>query len=131
MSAKFSVETAVLCEHLVPGLNNKHTLINMYPGNILVAEFPARIPISIYVELKPKVFGTFPLELKLYIGKKEAMTGGAEALFERGKTALVAIPTGLVLFEKPTTLKFTLACGDEKPTTVIQKRILLNPDLAA
>ena len=73
MSVPFSIENAILCEHLVPGLNNKQTLINLYAGNILVKEFPAQIPIAIYIELKPKIFGTIPLDLKLYVGRKEAM----------------------------------------------------------
>ena len=129
MSVPFSIENAILCEHLVPGLNNKQTLINLYAGNILVKEFPAQIPIAIYIELKPKIFGTIPLDLKLYVGRKEAMAGVAEAKFEEGKLAVVAIPTGLILFEKTTTLKITLSSGKEKPVTVIQKQVLLNPDL--
>ena len=129
MSTFFKIENAILCEHLVPGLNNKHTLINMYAGNIMVKEFPAQIPVAIYIELEPKKFGQIPLEVKLYLGRKEAMAGVAVAIFEKNKLSVVAIPTGFIGLDKDTTVKITVATNGERPVTVIQKKVFLNPDL--
>lgn len=129
MSNLFTLETAILCEHLVQGLNNKYTAINMYAGNIMVKEFPGQIPIAIYLELNPKSFGKSLLELKLFLGKKEIMSGSAEALFEEGKLAVIAIPTGFIALDKPTTFKMTLGNAGEKPITLLRKKIFLNSDL--
>lgn len=125
MTALFKVVNAIACEHLVQGQGNKYTIINTYSGDILVAEFPARIPLSFFIELKPSKIGKFPIHLKISVGRKVAVQGLAEALFEEGKMAIIAMPDGVMLFENPATLKVSIGAEGEKLVTVLRREVRL------
>lgn len=125
MRPSFKINNAIACEHLIQGQGNKHTLINIYAGDILVENFPARINLSLYFEIDPHVFGIIPLSIKVSYGRKIAMEGKADGVFEEGKVAIIAIPNGLMLFEKPDTLKVSIYADGERPITAIKKGIRL------
>ena len=125
MKSPFSVGNAIACEHLVQGQRNKYTLINTYGGDILVKEFPAQIPLSFYIELVPNKYGIFTLTLKLTYRKKQVVMALSDAVFEQGKIALVAIPDGVMKFEKPGILRMTITAENCPPQIAMKKEIRL------
>lgn len=125
MTSSFKIANAMACEHLVQGQGNKHTLINTYSGDILVAEFPARLPIAFYIELVPNIFGNISLSVQLSYGRKLAVEAKAVSVFEEGNVAVVAIPDGLMLFEKPGVLKVSIRADGEKSVLALKKEIRL------
>ncbi|MBN9308226.1 hypothetical protein, partial [Devosia sp.] len=51
MAKKLKFLNAILCEHVVAGANKKHTLINVFGGNIIVEQLPATLTFGLYVEM--------------------------------------------------------------------------------
>ena len=126
----FKIGNAVMCEYIVEGVNNKHTLINTYAGDILVNEIPAQIAIAFYMEFIPSVSGTEHLKMRILVGSKEAVGGTAEVQFEAGRPAILVLPMGLLRVEKPTSLKVFIQSGEEKPIKVLERKIALNPSVS-
>ena len=126
MTTPFKLGNVVLCEHIVEGLRNKHTLINTYSGDILVEEFPAIIPVSFYIEVRPTGAFKGEIMIKLLLGRKEAMRGGAAVDFQSNVPAVVAIPTGLLQIQKATTMKLLIGIEGDHFAKGFEKTISLN-----
>jgi hypothetical protein len=126
MPDDFKVTNAIACEHLASGHAGKYILINTYAGDILVAEFPARVAMAFYVELEPKKFGKLPLNIQLTIDRKVIIHGVSEASFEKGNAAIIAIPDGILTFERKSIFKLSLWVEGSKPVTVLKKEIRLS-----
>lgn len=51
MAKHLKFTNAVLCEHAVQGANNKPTLINVFAGDIIVAELPTILTFGLFIEM--------------------------------------------------------------------------------
>jgi cephalosporin hydroxylase len=51
MAKKLKLGNAILCEYVGMGSNNKHVLLNVFSGDIIVLKFPADIMIGVYIEV--------------------------------------------------------------------------------
>ena len=60
---KLRILNAIVCEYVAQGFANKHTLVNVFSGNIRVGSFPAQFRIGLYVEFE--ILKGQPAELKL------------------------------------------------------------------
>ena len=120
-----SVKTgpAIACEYVAAGANAKHTLVNVYTGDILVPEFPARIPMAFYVEIIPDK--DFPRDLRLQIlqNKKVSADLAAQFDYEEGKVALVTLPQMAVSLTKETEIRLVVSGEGLRPTTLVKKKI--------
>lgn len=119
----FKTGNVVMCEYVVEGLNNKHTLINTYAGDIIVKELPAQIPIAFYMEFIPTESRAEHLKMRILVGEKEAVGGTADVQFEAGRPAIMVVPMGLLSIPKSTSLQVFVQSGDEKPIKVLEKKI--------
>lgn len=125
MSAAIKLGNVILCEHIVEGKNNKHTLINVYSGDILMSEFPGHIPVAFYIELLPGPPISSHVEIKLMLGKKQVMRGGADISISAINTSVMAIPMGLLMIESPTALRLMVTADGAKPLKALEKKISL------
>lgn len=108
------VGNALACEHIVEGLNGKHTLINTYTGDIFASEFPARIPVSFYIEVTAKHPYIGRLDISLQLGRSEILQGGAEVALEAGRAAVIIVPTGFLQIDEPSKMKMMIGIPGEK-----------------
>lgn len=122
----FKIGNVIMCEYIVEGVNNKHTLINTYAGDILVNEIPAQIPIAFYMEFIPTVSRTEHLKMRILVGGTEAVGGIAQVEFEAGRPAILVISMGLLRVEKPTSLRVFIQSGEERPIKVLERKISAN-----
>lgn len=51
MPKKLNIGNALLAEFVTKGNRNKHVLVNVYSGDIIVREFPADLGFGLYIEL--------------------------------------------------------------------------------
>jgi hypothetical protein len=122
----YKLGNVIVCEHIVQGLNNKHTLINIYSGDILLQEFPANLLLGFYTEFLPSDSGNASLELSISLGKKEVIRGEAEVKFEKGKPALLVLPATPFKIENACKMRVMVAVNGDKPICIVQKSISLN-----
>lgn len=64
----------ILCEHVIQGIGNKYTLVNVYSGDILLSEFPATIALGLYAEFFSPKDAVIEFEVELTLNGKNIGT---------------------------------------------------------
>lgn len=118
---------AVACEYAALGAYGKHTLVNIYTGDIVVQELPARIPIAFYIEVIPDSGMPSSIKLEVFQNKKLRFAATAEFEFEADKIGLVVLPQLPFSLEKNTEVRLVASCEGYKATTLVRKRISVGP----
>jgi hypothetical protein len=118
----FKVSAVVTCDDIRLEQNNKHILIGVYNGALVVAGFPTEIPLSWWIQLLPEKAGNFELEVQLVQDDTatllRAMLGFA--VITADWAALVLPPVRLQL-QGPGKLKLQLKLKDQSDWHTIQE----------
>ncbi len=135
MAARGRFGNIVLCEHVVQSSGNKHTLVNAYSGDILVATLPARLMLGLYVEYCPAA-GEREIQLEIRLDRKTfarlravltVLTGGAPET--AGAIGVIVLPVFEVGVDRPLTLSVVAHAHAGPARTVLRKKIALGiPD---
>jgi hypothetical protein len=126
---KLKLGNAIVCEFIAQGINNKHSIINNYAGNIFVAEFPANVSLAFYIELFADFTATLKGSITVSLDKKKIASLDAEFEFKEGIPNIVVAPTASILIEKQSTLNLVVSIAGHKPIKAINKPIILNANL--
>lgn len=120
----------LLCDHVVPGLGNKHTLVNVYSGDVYPVEFPARLLFGLYIEHFPRGGSqTELIDIAINLDDRQVLRVGAElsAPEANGQPGVIPIQVFAVEAERPSTLVVTVALNGGAPETILTKQIRLAP----
>ena len=114
---------ALACEYIAMGSNNKQTLVNVYPGDIIVREFPAQFLLAFYIEILPDP--DMPHLIKFQVLQNKRLKGelAADFEFEPGKLALIIIPQLPFSIAKNTTVRVVAECAGYQRTTLLKRTI--------
>jgi len=122
------IGAAMICEYVSEGSRGKHSLINVYTGDIRIKEMPAAFPIGIYVEILPQANQPTTFEIEVFINDTlQGKLAGEFASFEEGKSAVVAVPQVPVVVTNNGTMKFVATCPGFRRTTIVEKKITFDP----
>lgn len=124
MAAKLKFANAMLCEHVVSGGSGKHTLVNVYSGDILVKEFPARLAMGFYVEhVADRPGGMW---ISILRGKGEIAKVHVAVVAQGGQlSGVVAVPLFEFIADEETTIEFVAGMDGSAKTPILKKKILL------
>lgn len=125
MNNKFKIINAIVCEYIVEGLNNKHTLINTYAGAVMFTQFPASMVLAFYVESISDRAQEGDAEVELLVDRRVAMKGTIKLKFDGVNMSVLSIPAGVLQVSKPSTLKLMITPIGGKPIKIIEKKIML------
>lgn len=122
MPRKIKFLNALLCEHVVMGANKKHTLINVYSGNIIVGQLPANLTFGLYVEMAAGSPPEMDVELRMDgkpFGKIVAQFPGNH-MEQQSNLVVPLIQVGI---DKDLTFSVVATADGYANTTLIKKRI--------
>ncbi|HTE42429.1 MAG TPA: hypothetical protein VK629_16525, partial [Steroidobacteraceae bacterium] len=89
MSETLSVVSAILCEDVREEVSNKHTLVGVITGDILVGVFPGNIRVAAYIELAATKVGVHRFNLRFsYAGKNPLEMEGQINVLAPGLSAV-------------------------------------------
>jgi hypothetical protein len=121
---KSSFGNVVLCERVFQGENNKHILCNTYSGDIVVQEFPARFPLSVYLEIKSSKIGDEEIKVEYLVDNKTVIEGVATAKSEKlGQIVVMIVPMFMAAFEKDGAIKVRVTQEGMAPTMALNKTV--------
>ena len=118
----------ILCEHAVKGENNKHTLVGIFSGDVIVSAFPARLFFGLYIEHfaelnDPPIYLEIRLEGAAFAGLDLEPTQT-----KPGAPAIIMIPMFELGADKPITLDVISIENRGSPSqtehVVLSKRII-------
>ena len=71
MAKSLKFGNVVLCEYVAKGEKNKYTLINVFSGDVIVVDLPAKLNFGLYMEYLPDAVGPRKLTLSMMLDKKK------------------------------------------------------------
>ena len=124
MTKELTFRNAILCEYVAPGAHNKHTLVNVYSGNIIVQKFPAALRFGLYVELSRKSDDIKVLELTIKLANKSVVKGQIAIDPKKDtKDANVVLQSFPLDVKEATTLSVLIGAQGSRKSRVLYKTI--------
>jgi hypothetical protein len=114
-----------LCDYATKGENNKHTLVNIYGGDVLVGAFPAPLHFGFYAEILPDP--GFPEQVDLHIMIEGNRFGTVTIKFPAtspNRPAVLLIPALGFEIQKESTIEFVAEAAGYQPALLMSKRVL-------
>jgi hypothetical protein len=115
------VTSAILCEYVAQGSFNKHTLVNVFSGDVVAREFPVEIPFGIFLILDDVDIKL--LKMELLVNGESVFIGEADGPF-RGSGPLAIASFKVKVKEPDAIMELVLSSDDHKKTVAISKKIL-------
>ena len=94
MAKPIKVTNKLLCELVSPSNNNKHTLVNVYSGDIIVSDMPSHLQLGLYIEaaVSSEYQGTLQLEIRWL--RKAIIRGETKVVGKASEgTAVIVLPS--------------------------------------
>ena len=127
---KFS--NIILCEYITVGMGNKHTLINVYSGDIIVQSLPNNLMFALYLEFKIDENKIEDISVDLLLNRKVfgKITTRISATDNEYNTdilddtpKLIVIPGFQIGIPHESVLEARVRIGSGRPKTLLSKRI--------
>lgn len=124
MSRIVKFENVLLSEYVVVGQGNKHTLINVYSGDVVVQSFPARLMFAVYAEYKSLTTSPYSLLIQVKVDKKvhAKLRANVEPAGD-GLVGILAIPGLDLTVDRDVVLEVTVTPDNERAVSLFRKRI--------
>jgi hypothetical protein len=126
MAKKFKVGNALLADYVGQGNRNKHTLVNVYAGDVIVQKFPVDLAFGVYVELLLASTDGAPseFEVELMFGGKPVLKAKGRVKVEgSGKNTIFVIPMFQLTVENEGQLELKISAEGFNRTTLISKHV--------
>lgn len=128
-SLKFS--NALLCDYVAQGHANKHVLVNVISGDVIVGEMPAELSFGLFLEMIAQDGQGPDSKLELVLNGELLFAaqgiarapGGAVASYEEGKHAVLALSHFAFAIEKDALLEVYVSSSGFKRTLALRKNI--------
>lgn len=109
---------------MAKGERGKHTLVNVYSGDIVAASFPARLNLALYIEVEIQPLKDNALSIHVMSNKKNIVKlDGKATPMEKSGVIVFAVPTLLIEIKTNTTLEVKLTSDGYDDTIVLSKKI--------
>jgi len=119
MPLPFKVHAAVVCDDVRQEQNNKHILIGVYNGSIIVAGFPAEVALAWWIQVFPTRTGKFDIEIMLESENAVIMRAGIGFQIYAVDWSVITLPRVPLQFQGNANLQLRLKLKDEKEWTDI------------
>lgn len=108
MPAPLKIASAIICDDIRVENTGKYLLIGVYVSNVLVRDFPSRLPLTFWTEVEPAKTGEFSAEMRVINVDDSSvlMNGQINFKFAKVATSAIAVPRISVEFQKPGSFEF-------------------------
>lgn len=128
MAKKITIGNALLCEYVAQGSNNKHVLVNVFAGNVVVTAVPADIAFGLFIEAKrPRGDDAFTPEFEVLVGGKILFDVKMDGIGSVGTTITFIIQQFQVRVESPCEFEVYVKAVGYQRTLALKKEITIGP----
>jgi len=121
----------VLCEYVAKSEGGKFTLVNVYGGDVLVSNMPARLHLGLYIEFLPDIDGELELDVVMELDSQKIEVKGALAELQKGSVAVIHLPGIQFSVNNLSELNVYLRSPGYRITKVLTKKISLMGQIVA
>lgn len=119
------IKNSILCEYVAQGVGNKHVLVNVYSGEIIIASLPGRLHLGFYVEIIKKGTPLGEMTIEAFVGRKRIGYISTEIEDGPGDLHVLVIPFIPVPIEAPGKLRLVASGDNFRRTTLMEKKVRL------
>lgn len=120
----FIIGNAVLCEDVRKEDNGKQILIGVFPGDLLIPDFPAPIQLAVYIELIAPA-GVNEMEIRMSGPQKGTAILRAKIDHEKEGPAAIATQRIGIVMEKEGIFRIDARVPDGRWSNLITKKVSL------
>jgi hypothetical protein len=121
---RIKARTAIACEYVSQTGYGKHTLVNVFGGDILVKQFPATFPIAFYAELVVPDDQLKELTVEVFIGRKRLAKIAAEIDVTQGRELVLPFPALPFTLKADSVVRLVVSAPGCARTTLLQKKVI-------
>ncbi|MCC0807595.1 hypothetical protein FPV16_15385 [Methylobacterium sp. W2] len=124
MAKNLNFGNVVLCEHVIAGDRSKHTLINVFSGDVIVEELPNVLLFGFFAEFKPDTLQEIDILLNVFLEKE--MIGqitGKVSPKKLEEVGTIVIPSFPVSVQKDTYLNVIASSDGYRDKEILKKKI--------
>jgi len=131
MKPKIDVGNVVLCDFVGLGANNKHVLLNVFSGDVVVPVFPANLGFGLYIEILPaKIDGALGVvHLSVLLKDTQVISGQAQTNIVAGSPGVIVIPYFQIEVLEETTISVIISSDEYEDTMILSKKIMKSDSL--
>lgn len=121
---KGTIRNVILCEDIRSEIGNKKSIMGIFSGDVIVAEFPARIQFAVYMEYIPEETSE-PHEIELDMMADDNRIAEIKVKVTKpaaGVTSLI-IPRAIVAFEKEASYSIFASISQGPRFEILRKKI--------
>lgn len=124
MLKRFKIGNVILSEYGVKGENNKHTLVNIFAGDITIESLPAQLNLCVYIELM-EIKEQIEFSVSIRVDNKEYANVRATIApeGEGPKNALIFLPSFQIAISKSIVLSMVCNAEGYSPKILMSKKI--------
>lgn len=124
MAKTLKFANAVLCEYVAKGAGNKHTLVNVYSGDVIASEIPANLVFGIYLEYLPEPDEVPSMGIEVKLGDDVLATLPVKVLpTQEGKPLNLVLQSIGINVQADTVFEVIATAEGRRRTVVLSKRI--------
>lgn len=127
----YTIKNVIICENVRQEKNDKYIIIGVFPADVLVSSFPARLQFAAYIEIDPERLGRLQMFLRVYLGDSSPELKPAEVRIEmeiiKRETLGVATPSIGFQLNSANILRIDASSDGNKWISIASRNINLNP----
>lgn len=120
-----NVGSAILCELIRPEANNKLSILGVFTGDVIFAEFPALMAPALYVELMPKRLGKHTFEVRLSEPGGNQCGLRSEMMIASAVQTALPLPPMAILVTGPGEVIFEMKVDESGWVTLLKRKVSL------
>ncbi|WP_139257119.1 hypothetical protein [Methylobacterium sp. yr668] len=110
----------------MPSENRKYSLINVYSGDIIVAEMPSTLALGLFIELIPQDLDPLDATINIFYGKKHVGKIKADVRpTTKGEVGAIPIPLFMLPVDVDANIKVVASAEGYQDQTILDKKIYL------
>jgi hypothetical protein len=118
------VKNVAMCDDIRFEIGNKHTLVGVYSGDVVLSKIPSELTISFYIELKAPEQRTYDIEFEVKLGDevKQHVVGLLD-IDRPHQLGVIAFPRMPMHVGKATTISLRAKFEGEPWRPLIRRRV--------
>lgn len=124
MGKYIKLKNAILCEYVAKGEYSKHTLVNVYSGDVVVQRLPASLSFGIYIEVFRLSREVTEFDIDIKLGRKKILEARFSMSYNPNeKEGIIIIPRLPVNIESEAIFKVSVGHKGARKVNMLSKRI--------
>jgi hypothetical protein len=130
VSDQVVISQVVVSEDIREEISGKHSLIGVYTGDIGVRQFPAKIRLAYFIEVRVSAAGDHRIVFRIMFNAKEAGQFNTSLPAPHAGVGILVLPRMGIPLNEPTKIRLEVRTSDDQWVSVEERTVMLSATMA-